>query len=81
MVPSSDHPLVQCLEALHRALVDVFVNILDPEFDNYTHIFKVNFMEAMQTHNLKVIPKVHVLTYHIPEYVRRNGIPLGPTSE
>ncbi len=38
-------------------------------------------MEAMQTHNLKVILKVHMPAYHIPDYVRRTGVPLGPTSE
>ncbi len=25
--------------------------------------------------------KVHVLVHHVPEYVRRTGIQLGPTSE
>ncbi len=81
LVPPLDHSLVQGLEAIHLALVNVFGNILGPEFEKYIHIFKVNFKEAMQTHNLKVIPKAHVLAYHIPEYVRRNGVPLEPTSE
>ncbi len=74
MVPLSDHPLVQCLKALHLASED-------SEFENDIRIFKVNFMETMQTHNLKATPKVHVLAHHVPQYVRRTGIPLGPTYE
>ncbi len=38
-------------------------------------------MEAMRTHNPRMTPKVHVLVHHVPEYVRRTGIQLGPTSE
>ncbi len=30
VVPSSDHPLVECLEALHRVVVGVFGQIVDP---------------------------------------------------
>ncbi len=26
-------------------------------------------------------PKVHVLIHNVPEYVRRTGVQLGPTSE
>ncbi len=35
----------------------------------------------MQTHRLRMIPKVHVLVHHIPEYVRCAGVPPGPASE
>ncbi len=35
----------------------------------------------MQTHRLRMIPKVHLLVHHVAEYVRRAGDPLGPTSE
>ncbi len=33
-------------------------------------------MDAARTHK-----KVHVLVHRVPEYVRRTGIKLGPTSE
>ncbi len=26
-------------------------------------------------------PKVHVLAHHVQKYVRRTGVPLGPTSD
>ncbi len=81
LVPPSDHPLVECLETLHLALVDVFGNILHPEFDNDVHILKEKFMEAMRTQNPRMAPTVHVLVHHVPEYVRRTGVPLGPTPE
>ncbi len=32
--------MVECMETLHLALVNVFGDILDPEFDNDIHIFK-----------------------------------------
>ncbi len=38
-------------------------------------------MGAMRTHNPRMTPKVHVLIHHVPEYVRRTGVQLGPTSE
>ncbi len=38
-------------------------------------------MGAMRTHNPRMIPKVHMLIHHVPEYVRRTGIQLGSTSE
>ncbi len=38
-------------------------------------------MGTMRTHNPKITPKVHMLMHHVPEYVRRTGIQLGPTSE
>ncbi len=63
---ASDHPLTECLEALHFNLVDVFSNILYPEIENDVHIYKEKFMEAMQTHNLAITLKVHVLVHHVP---------------
>ncbi len=62
-------------------MVDVFGNILDTEFENNLHIFKEKFVEAMETHNLNMTPKSHVLTNHVPKYVRRTVVPLEPTSE
>ncbi len=53
LVPPSDHPLVECLNALHRVLVGVFGEILDPEFENDMNTFKEKFMGAMLTHNQK----------------------------
>ncbi len=38
-------------------------------------------MEAMRTHNPRMTPKVYVLFHHVPEYVRRTEIQLGPASE
>ncbi len=38
-------------------------------------------MGAMRTHTPRMTPKVHMLIYNIPEYVRRTAAPLGPTSE
>ncbi len=73
--PPSDHPLVTYLEALHLALADAFGNILHPELQNGMHIFKEKLMEAMQTHNLKMAPKVHMLVHHVPRYVRRTSVP------
>ncbi len=32
--------MVECMEALHLALVNVFGDILEPEFENGIHIFK-----------------------------------------
>ncbi len=38
-------------------------------------------MGAMRTRNPRMTPNVHVLVHHVPEYVRRAGIQLGPISE
>ncbi len=38
-------------------------------------------MGAMRTQNPTMTPKVHMLIHHVLEYVRRFGVPLGPTSE
>ncbi len=38
-------------------------------------------MGAMETHNPRMTPKVHVLVHHVPENVRRTVVQLGPTSE
>ncbi len=81
LVPPSDHPLVECLEALYRVAVGVFSQILDPEFKNGINTFEETFTGAMRTYNLLMTPNVHVLVHHVPEYVRRTGVPLGPTSE
>ncbi len=81
MVPSSAHPLAECLEALYRVVVGVFGQILGPEFKNDTRKFEETLMGAMRTHNLRITPKVHVLVHHVPKYVRRIGVQLGPTSE
>ncbi len=59
----------------------VFGQIVDPKFENDTSAFEETFMGAMQTHNLWMTLKEHVLVYHRPEYVRRTGVLLGPTSE
>ncbi len=45
------------------------------------HIFKKTFMEATQTHNLRMTPKVHALVSHVHKFVRGNGVALGPTSD
>ncbi len=81
LVPSSDHPLVECLAKLHSVVVGVFGQILDPEFENDARTFEETLMGAMRTHNPRITPKVHVLVHHVPEYVRPTGVQLGPTSE
>ncbi len=81
MVPSSVHLLVECVEALHRVVIGVFGQILDPGFENDTSTFEEKFTGAMRTHNPRITPKVHVLVHHVPEYVSRTGVSLGPTSE
>ncbi len=43
---SSDHPMVEYLEALHDVVVGVFGNILDPMFEN--DMRKFTFMEVME---------------------------------
>ncbi len=77
----SAHLLVECVEALHRVMVGVFGQILDPGFENDISTFKEKFMGAMRTHNPRMTPKVHVLVHHVPEYVRRTGFQLEPSSE
>ncbi len=47
LVPASDHPLVECLEALYRVVVGVFGPILYPEFENDMNKFEETFMGAM----------------------------------
>ncbi len=81
MVPSSVHLLVECLEALHRVVVGLFGQLLASGFENGISTFEEKFMGAMRTHNPRMTPKVHVLIHHVPEYVRRTGVQLGPTSE
>ncbi len=81
MVPSSVHLLVEFLEALHRVVVGVFGQNLDPGFENDISTFKETFMGAMLAHNPSMTPNVHVLIHHVPEYVSRTGVELGPTSE
>ncbi len=81
VVPSSVHLLVECLGALRRVVVSVFGQILDPGFENDISTFEEKFMGAMRTHKPRIKPKVHVLVHHVPEYVRRTGDQLGPTSE
>ncbi len=81
VVPASVHLLVECLEALHRVVVGVFGQILDPGFENDINTFEETFMRVMRTHNPRMIPKVHLLVHHVPEYVNRTRVQLGPTSE
>ncbi len=81
LVPTSDHPLFECLEALYRVLVGILSETLDVEFENDIYTFKGKFMRAMLKHNLRMTSKVHVLVLHVPEYVCRAAAPLGPTSE
>ncbi len=47
MVPPTDPPLVERLEALHRVVVGVFGQILDPETENDITTVEETFMEAM----------------------------------
>ncbi len=81
VVPPSDPPPVECLEALHRVVVGVFGQTSVPLFENDASTFEETFMGAMRTHNPRTIPQVHTLVHHIPEYVRRTEVQLGPTSE
>ncbi len=62
--------LVKCLDALHRVVVGLFGQILDPGFKNDACTFEENLTGAMQTHNPRMTPKVHVLVLRVPEYVR-----------
>ncbi len=61
LVPPLDHQLVECLRALHRGVVAVFVQILDPEFKNDISTFEETFMGAMRIHNPRMTPKAHAL--------------------
>ncbi len=80
MVPSSVHLLVECLDALHRVVVGVFGQILDPGFENDISTFEETFMGAIRVHNPRMTPNVPMPVHHVPEYVRRTGIQVGPTS-
>ncbi len=74
--------IIHWLNASNRfIIVGVFGYILDPESENDISTFVKTFMEAMRIHNLWMAPKVPVLVHHVPEYVRRTGVPLGPTPE
>ncbi len=68
--------MVECLEAFYHVVVGVIGQILDPEFENDVSSFEEAFMGAMRTHNLWMTTKVHMLVHHVPEYVRRTGVPL-----
>ncbi len=81
VVPSSVHLLVECIEALHRVVVGVFGQILDPGSENDISTLEEKFMGAMPAHNPRMTPQAHVLVHHAPEYVHRAGVQLGPTSE
>ncbi len=81
MVISLAHLQVECLEELHRVVVGFFGRILDRGFENDISTLEETCMGAMRTDNPRMTPKVHVLVYHVPEYVRRIGDQLGPTSE
>ncbi len=81
VVPPSGPPLVECLEALHRVVIGVFGQVLDPETENDISTFEETFMEAKRTHSPRMTPKVQVLVHRVPEYVCPVGIQLGPTSE
>ncbi len=74
VVLSSVHLLVKCREVLHRVVVGVFGQILDPGFENDISTFEEKFTGAIRTHNPKMTPKVHVLVHHVPEYVSRSGV-------
>ncbi len=50
LVPPSDHPLVECLEALYLTVVGDFSQILDPEFENGISTFEETLMGAMRTY-------------------------------
>ncbi len=80
LVLPTDHPLVECLEALYLYLVDVSGNIEDSEVEKGIDIFKENSMGAKQSLYLRMTPKEHVLVHHVPKYMRRTGLSLGPTS-
>ncbi len=73
--------LVECLEALHRVVVGVFGQNLDPGFENDIITFEETFMGAMLAHNPRMTQKVHALVHHVPECVSRTRVELGPTSE
>ncbi len=81
VVPSSDPPLVECLEAFHRVVAGVFGRIVDPETENDVSTFEETFMGAMRAHNPRMAPKVHMVIHHVPEYVRRTAIQVGSTSK
>ncbi len=69
------------LNIFSSCLVWRFDNVLDPEFEDDIHIFKEMFVEAIQAHNLRMTPTVHVLAHQVLNHVFRAGVPLGPTSE
>ncbi len=81
VVPPSDPPLVECLEAFHRVVVGFFGQIVDPEIKDNVSTFEETFLGAMRTQNPRMTPKVQMLIHKVPEYVRRTVAPLGPTSE
>ncbi len=67
---ASVHLLVECLEAPHRVVVGDCGQIFEPGFENDRDTFEEKLMGAMRTHNLWMIPTVHVLVHCAPEYVR-----------
>ncbi len=54
-----------------------FGNIFDPTFENDIRLFKETIMEAMWTHDLRMMMPVQ----HLPEYVQCTEVPHGATSK
>ncbi len=69
--------LFEYFEALHRVVIGVFGQTLDPGFENDIITFEEKFMGAMETHNPRMTPKVHVLVHHVTGYERRTGVQLA----
>ncbi len=64
VVPPSDPPLFECLEAFHRVVVGVLGLIVDPETKGNISTFEETFMGAMRTQNPRMTsPSLAKLTY------------------
>ena len=75
-------PHLRPLSVLRKVVDSCFGFVLDPDYEMHIMEFKAAWeaLVLFDPENFTFHYKVHVLTCHVPEFVKRHG-PLGPYSE
>jgi len=81
ILPPELNAFYDCLKTFQAAMDGTFGFTLDPFYEKMYEEFSVTYMTLSKQFGFSITPKVHIMIRHVPEYIKRTGMPIGYFSE
>ncbi len=80
-IPPESLPLINCLRSFGKLMAATFGEDPSPNYDDVIKRFGSAFSKVMSNFGIRMTPKVNIVLYHLPHFIRLTNLPLGLFSE